>query len=105
MTDQTDEEVQRVLDSIGALGQSGDAAERLKRLTDLLEQWPSLHKEVRIMRQKAANELHDDGLSYEEIGKLINVSLSRARHIAKGITNPSKQRDKEKRAEAEDSPD
>ncbi|MEU0184156.1 hypothetical protein ABZ312_23640 [Streptomyces sp. NPDC006207] len=94
MADEIDEEVQRVLDSIDALAQSGDPAERLKRLTDLLNRWPDLHKEVRAMRQQAASELHDNGLSYEDIGKLINVSFSRARHITKGITNPSKQKAK-----------
>jgi len=97
MADDPDEEVRRVLDSIDVLGQTGDAAERLKRLTDLLNRWPDLHQEVRAMRQQAATELHDGGLSYEEIGKIIGVSLSRARHIAKGITNPAKQRAREKK--------
>jgi DNA-directed RNA polymerase specialized sigma24 family protein len=100
VADGTDEEVQRVLDSIDALGQTGDPAERLKRLTALLKRWPGLHQEVRAMRQQAANELHDGGLSYEEIGKLIDVSLSRARHIAKGITNPVKQKAKEQQRDA-----
>lgn len=97
MAEPIDQEVQRVLDSIEALGQ-GDPAERAKRLTLLLNRWPNLHKEVRSLRQDAVNELHDGGMSYDDIGKLINVSLSRARHIAKGITNPSKQKVTPKKA-------
>lgn len=95
MADETDEEVQRVLDSIDALGQSGDPAERAKRLTELLNRWPDLHKEVRAMRQQAVSELRSENhMTYKEIGVLLGVSLSRARHIAEGITNPVKQKAK-----------
>ncbi|MFF3559467.1 hypothetical protein ACFYXS_05430 [Streptomyces sp. NPDC002574] len=44
---QIDDEAQRVLDSIDALARSGDPAERLKHLTELLNRRPDLHKEVR----------------------------------------------------------
>lgn len=101
--DQGDERIQRMLDSIEALGTSGDAVERLKRLTKVLNQWPELHRQVRAMRQEAAKELHDDGMPYDAIGKLIDVTESRARHIVKGITNPAKQKATVKKDDAENS--
>lgn len=82
-----------MLDAIASLGPDPeDPAERFKRLSVLLKDWPDLHKAVRAMRQDVANELHDGGMSYDAMGKLIGVTHSRARHIAKGITHPSRQK-------------
>jgi DNA-directed RNA polymerase specialized sigma24 family protein len=96
----TDEEVQRVLDSIDALGTDGDAAERAKRLTALLDGWPDTHARVRALRQQAVQELHRSGMSYRKIGELLGVSFGRVRQIIDGETaGPAKR----KRAAAEDS--
>ena len=88
-----DEEVQRVLDAIDALGE-GDAADRAQRLTQLLDQWPDTHARVREMRQQAVAELHEGGLSYRKIGELLGISFGRVRQIVEGVTNPRTQKAK-----------
>ena len=82
------EEVQRVLDAIDALGQSGDATERAQKLTGLLDEWSKRHARIRELRQEAVQEMHASGMSYRAIGTVLGISFSRARHIAQGITNP-----------------
>lgn len=99
VSDKLDEEVQRVLDAIAMSGsEQEDPVERFKRLSALLAKWPELHKEVRSLRQDVANELYDGGMTYDAMGQLIGVTESRARHITKGIVNPS--REKKKRESA-----
>jgi DNA-directed RNA polymerase specialized sigma24 family protein len=94
----TDEEVRRVLDSIDALGETGSAEERARRLTDLLDRWPDAHKAVRKARQQAVTELYDggNGLSYREIGELLNISFGRVRQIIAGETAGPAKRAKER---------
>jgi DNA-directed RNA polymerase sigma subunit (sigma70/sigma32) len=77
-----------VLDSIDALGDAGDAEDRARRLTELLDKWPSTHKRVREMRQQAVAELYDNGngLTYKEIGALLDISFGRVRQILAGET-------------------
>ena len=84
----TDEEVQRVLDAIDTMGQTGDAADRARKLTALLDEWSKRHGPIREMRQRAVQEMHAGGMSYRAIGEELGISFSRARHIAEGITNP-----------------
>lgn len=93
----SDEEVRRVLDSIDALGDAGDAQDRARRLTELLDQWPDTHKRVREMRQHALAELHDggNGLTYREIGELLGISFGRVRQIIAGETAGPAKRKKE----------
>lgn len=86
-------EVRRVLDAIAAPGeQPEDAVERFKRLSMLLKGWPELHSAVRALRQGTGEQLHSNGMTYDAIGQLIDVTESRARHIVKGITVPSRQK-------------
>lgn len=69
-------------------------------LSDLLREWPAFHREVRLLRQQVGDDLRTkDGKTFAEIGELIHVTESRARHIVKGIVSPS--REKEKRARTE----
>ncbi|MDX3759314.1 sigma factor-like helix-turn-helix DNA-binding protein [Streptomyces sp. AK02-04a] len=87
-----DEEVRRVLDSIDALGEQGDAAERAKRLTELLDELPGSQSKAREMRQKAVREMRDQGMTLREIGTLLGISFGRVRQIADGVTNPRTQK-------------
>lgn len=91
-----DEEVQRVLDSIDALGDTGDAEDRARRLTELLDKWPDTHKRVREMRQQALAELYDNGngKSYREIGALLGITFGRVRQILAGETAGQAKRQK-----------
>ena len=95
----TDEEVQRVLDSIDALGENGDPADRARRLGELLEQWPDTHARVREMRQRAVTEMHQGGMSYRKIGEALGVSFGRVRQIIDGVTNPRTQKKAEPQTE------
>lgn len=77
-----------MLDSIDVLGDTGDAEDRARRLTELLDKWPDTHKRVREMRQQALAELHDggNGMSYREIGALLGITFGRVRQIIAGET-------------------
>lgn len=91
----SDEEVQRVLDSIDSLGDTGDPEGRARRLTELLDKWPDTHKRVREMRQQALAELYDGGkgLTYKEIGGMLGISFGRVRQIIAGETaGPAKRK-------------
>ncbi|MFF4179660.1 hypothetical protein [Streptomyces sp. NPDC001750] len=105
MSIESDREVQLAVEQIKALfAQTEDPVERFKRLSALLDGWPDLHKTVRIMRQDVGGELYagGEGMNYKAIGELIGVTESRARHIVRGITNPSRQkRQEEQRAKGE----
>ncbi|GGY81299.1 hypothetical protein CP967_08535 [Streptomyces nitrosporeus] len=87
-----DEEVQRVLNAIEALGEQGDAAERAKRLTELLDELPSSQSRARELRQQAVRELRDEGMTLRAIGELLGISFGRVRQIADGVTNPRTQK-------------
>ncbi|MEW2578380.1 hypothetical protein [Streptomyces syringium] len=91
----SDEEVQRVLDSIDALGETGDAADRARSLTRLLDEWPDTHAKVREMRQQAVVELREQGMSLRKIGDLLGLSFTRVKQISEGVTNPREQKRKQ----------
>ncbi|WP_199570578.1 hypothetical protein [Streptomyces murinus] len=102
MSDDQNREVREAVEAIKSLfAQTEDPAERFKRLTELLGGWPDLHQQVRAMRQEVGDELRAGGMTYGEIGDLIDVTESRARHIVKGITNPSRQKRKAEQVRAE----
>ncbi|MEV3946997.1 sigma factor-like helix-turn-helix DNA-binding protein [Streptomyces halstedii] len=87
-----DEEVQRVLDAIDALSEHGDAAERARRLTVLLDELPGRQSKARELRQQAVRELRDEGMTLRAIGELLGISFGRVRQIADGVTNPRTQK-------------
>jgi hypothetical protein len=97
------EEVGRAMQAIeGLFKDTDDPEERFKKLSALLDGWPDLHSGVRLLRQRVGEQLHanGEGMTYGAIGDLIGVTESRARHIVKGITNPSRQKKQaEKRAQ------
>ncbi|MFE3033051.1 hypothetical protein ACFXKY_15575 [Streptomyces canus] len=107
MSDQPNEEVRRAMQAIeGLFSDTEDPVERFRRLSALLDDWPDLHHGVRLMRQAAGEQLYagGKGMTYASIGGLINVTESRARHIVKGITNPSRQKRKEEQARGQERP-
>ncbi|QKW06988.1 hypothetical protein HUT18_11830 [Streptomyces sp. NA04227] len=87
--------------AIAALFEEDTPEERFIRLTRLLTDWPELHAQVRQMRQATGDDLHDNGMTYKEIGALIDVTEGRARHIAKGIVRPVRDNAKAKRKSGE----
>ncbi|MFE0765415.1 hypothetical protein [Streptomyces smyrnaeus] len=87
--------------AIAALFEEDTPEEQFIRLSRLLNVWPEVHREVRRLRQDVANELHDSGMTYDAIGGLIDVTESRARHIAKGIVSPSREKSKADREATE----
>ena len=103
MSEEPNEEVRRAMRALEALfDDAEDTTERFKRLSLLLDEWPELHHGVRLMRQSTGEQLYsDEGMTYEAIGNLIGVTESRARHIVKGITNPSRQKRKAEKEAAE----
>jgi DNA-directed RNA polymerase specialized sigma24 family protein len=74
-------QVQRVID---ALENIGDAADRAKAAGELLLSWPDLHRQVREVRQQAVLVMRQQGLSYAEIGRALDISKARAQQIAEG---------------------
>ncbi|MGW6391154.1 hypothetical protein ACWFR1_11755 [Streptomyces sp. NPDC055103] len=88
---QLDEEVKRVLDSIDTLGSTDvPAAERAKRLSQLLDEWPDAHSRVRAARQAAMKEMQDDGMSLRAISAETGISFGRVREIIAGVTKRPK---------------
>jgi hypothetical protein len=105
VSDEEDREVAAAVKAITSLfPDTEDPADRFKRLSVLLKAWPDVHKAVRQLRQDTGAELYADGggLTYDEIGKLIGITESRARHIVLGITNPSREKRKREQKEAAD---
>ncbi|MCX4458517.1 hypothetical protein OOK58_42145 [Streptomyces sp. NBC_01728] len=103
MSEEPNEEVKQLMQAIeGLFKGTEEPAERFKRLSELLDGWPDLHSGVRLLRQQVGEQLYDNGngLTYGAIGDLIGVTESRARHIVKGITNPSRQKRKAEEEEA-----
>ena len=104
MSEEPNEEVRRAMRALEALfDDAEDTTERFKRLSLLLDEIAQeLHHGVRLMRQSTGEQLYsDEGMTYEAIGDLIGVTESRARHIVKGITNPSRQKRKAEKEAAE----
>jgi hypothetical protein len=76
--------VEDVRAALLAIEQIGSAADRAKVATDLLREWPELHRTLREIRQQAVVTMAESGMDYPEIGEVIGVDRSRAWQIAKG---------------------
>jgi hypothetical protein len=99
------EEVQRVIDALGALGHieiepEDDAAKIAKDLTKELKQWPQRHRELRKLRRQAVLRLRDQKMSWQAIGDVMGVSRVRAQQIAEGETGPQGVEAQERRKKA-----
>ncbi|MFD7959129.1 hypothetical protein ACFV4X_37390 [Streptomyces ardesiacus] len=87
-----------MLETIEALGSpQTPAAVRARQLTQLLDEWPNVHRRVREMRQAAMQEMQAEGLSLRAISAETDVSFGRVREIIQGVTK----RPKGKKADGE----
>ena len=77
-------EVERVREAIRALEGISDPGDRATAVTELLREWPDLHRELREVRQEAVRTLHEQGATYDEIGPQIGVTGYRASQISRG---------------------
>jgi DNA-binding NarL/FixJ family response regulator len=77
-------EVEAVRAALRALEAISDPMERAKATTELLREWPDLHRELREVRQQAVISAHDQGRTYDEIGEQLGTSGDRAGQIARG---------------------
>lgn len=68
------------------LAEQGDATQRAKDVGAALQAIPDLQKWLHALRQSAVQEMHDDGLSYAQIGAELGVHRVRAHQIAEGRT-------------------
>lgn len=68
------------------LAEQGDATQRAKDVGAALNAVPDLQRWLREIRQQAVQEMHDSGLSYDQIGKELGMHRVRAHQIAEGRT-------------------
>lgn len=69
-----------------------DPSERAKALSRIIDQVPGLHAWLRELRRQAYVEMHESGMSWQEIGDDQGVHRTRAAQIARGVTGGSKRR-------------
>lgn len=63
-------EVERVRAALRSVERIEDPIERAAVCSELLHEWPELHRSVADMRQQAVNEAHDDhGVTYTALGR------------------------------------
>jgi hypothetical protein len=72
-------------DALHQLEAVPDAAVRARAAGLVLAGWPDLHRLPKEIRQQAVDALHQGGLDFPEIGRLIGVDRSRAWRIWKGM--------------------
>ncbi|MCM2427370.1 hypothetical protein [Streptomyces sp. RKAG337] len=77
-------EVEAVRAALRALEAMPDAAERAAATSELLREWPTLHREVREVRQQAVITLHEQDMTFDEIGAQIGTTGYRASQISRG---------------------
>ncbi|MEU9576289.1 sigma factor-like helix-turn-helix DNA-binding protein [Streptomyces chilikensis] len=77
MTD-PEEEVQRVLEAIDALVESGPPLDRAKRSAEVMT---AVQTRMRRARRQAVQELKDGGMTLREIAAELGISFGRVRQI------------------------
>lgn len=79
-----DEEVRRVVDTVGSLEALEDPADRARRAAKLLAEWPVQSARLREIRQQAVIAMRKEGLSYRKIAEMIGVHFTRVKQIELG---------------------
>ncbi|MDX3074603.1 hypothetical protein [Streptomyces sp. MI02-7b] len=77
-------EVEAVRAALRALEGISDPMDRAKATTELLREWPELHRELREVRQQAVISAHAQGRTFDEIGPELGMSGDRAGQVARG---------------------
>lgn len=72
-------------ESLKDIAAEPDATTRAQRASEVLGHIPELQTWLKSLRQKAVQEMHADGLSYEQIGKELGMHRVRAHQIAQGL--------------------
>jgi hypothetical protein len=75
------EDVRRALLKIEGMP---NAADRARAATDLLREWPDLHRLLKEIRQQSVIAMNEAGMDFPEIGVVLGVDRSRAWQISKG---------------------
>lgn len=79
-------------DAIDALREIADPKQRARDLSELLDQWPDQHAQIRAMRKAAFEELNKEGMTYRQIAAEFGISVARVGQIMTGVTNPRTQK-------------
>lgn len=77
-------EVEAVRAALRGLEGISDPMERAVATTELLREWPELHRTLREVRQYAVIAAHAQGRTFDEVGEGIGTSGDRAGQIARG---------------------
>ncbi|WP_407553099.1 hypothetical protein QOM21_23960 [Streptomyces sp. Pv4-95] len=88
-------EVEQVRAALRAVEQIEDPIERAAVCSELLREWPALHRQVADARQQAVNEAHDDrGETYTALGRRMGgITGEAVGQIARGRGRASSRRD------------
>lgn len=80
------EEAKRLLEAIQAFGAIDDDAACAKAVSEVLEQWPDYHAQLRVLRQQRVQRLKNKGGTWKEIGAVLGgITPSRAQQIGAGL--------------------
>lgn len=95
MADQP-EEVRRLLEAIEALKGIEDDAACASAVTKVLDDWPDLHSQLRVIRQERVQALKAQGKTWAEIATILGgVHPTRAQQIGAGLRGTKRPAKKE----------
>ncbi|MFJ1698168.1 hypothetical protein ACIOHC_24135 [Streptomyces sp. NPDC088252] len=83
------EEVERVREALRALEAIPDAVDRAAACSELLREWPELHRVLADVRQQAVITAKGQGHTYRAIGARMGVTGETAGQIAAGKNRAS----------------
>jgi hypothetical protein len=78
------DEVERVREALRALEAIPDALDRAEACTELLREWPELHRMVADVRQQAVLTAKSQGVSYRAQGERLKMTGEAVGQIAAG---------------------